>query len=130
MSWGYHVLCCSITIKNNGDKNIVDKSVELLSLLGEATGPPDAILIKDNVACFPNKWEMDLAPEIPDIENLTAAARKDMGLHGDSGKPLIARYIATELTSQDPPIVPTAIRSIIEKAVAVKWERCCLCKLE
>jgi len=116
--------------KNNGDKNIVDKSVELLSLLDEATDPPDAILIHDNVACFPNKWEMDLAPEIPDVEKLTAAARKDMGLHGDSGKPLIARYIANKLTSQDPPIVPASIKSILDKAVVVKWEKCCLCELQ
>lgn len=116
--------------KNNGDKKIVDKSVELLRLLGEATDPPDAILIHDNVACFPNKWETDLASEIPDVEDLTAGAKKDMGLHGDSGKPLIARYIAKKLTSQDPPIVPVSIQSILEKAVAVKWEKCCLCELQ
>ena len=113
--------------KENADKNIVDKSVELLGLFGEATDPPGSILIRDNVACFPNKWETDLAPEIPDVENLTADARNDMGLHGDSGKPLIARYIAKKLTSQDPPVVPVSIQSILEKAVAVKWEKCCLC---
>ena len=115
--------------KDNDDKNIVDKSKELLELLGEVTDPPDAILIGANVACFPSKWETDLAGEIPGVEKLTADARKAMGLHGDSGKPLIARYIAKELTSQDPPIVPDSIRSILEKAVAVKWDRCCLCKL-
>jgi len=115
--------------KDNADKNIVDKSKELLGLLGEVTDPPEVILINDNVACFPNKWETDLAQEIPDVQNLTADARKDMGLHGDSGKPLIARYIAKKLTSQDPPVVPASIRSILEKAVAVKWEKCCLCEL-
>ena len=44
-----------------GDKNIVDKSKELLGLLGEDTDPPEVTLIRDNVACFPNKWETDLA---------------------------------------------------------------------
>jgi predicted ATP-dependent endonuclease of OLD family len=112
--------------KDSGKKNIVDKSKELLELLGEATDPPDAISIGDNVACFPNKWEIDLASEIPDVEKLTADARKAMGLHSDSGKPLIARYIAKKLTSQEPPIVPESIRSILEKAVVVKWEKCCL----
>ncbi len=116
--------------KDNGDNNIVKKSVELLELLGEITDPPDAILIRDNVACFPNKWETDLALEIPNIEELTANARKDMGLLGDSGKPLIARYIANKLTSQAPPVVPASIHSILEKAVAVKWEKSCLCELQ
>jgi predicted ATP-dependent endonuclease of OLD family len=115
--------------QDNDDINIVDKSKELLELLGEDTVPPDKISIGDNMACFPNKWEMDLAAEIPDVERLTADARKEMGLYSDSGKPLIARYIAKKLTSQEPPIVPDSIKSILEKAVVVKWEKCCLCKL-
>jgi putative ATP-dependent endonuclease of OLD family len=41
--------------KGNRDKNIVNKSVELLGLLGETTEPPDDIMIRDNVACFPHK---------------------------------------------------------------------------
>lgn len=115
--------------KGNDTKNIVDKSKELLELLGEDTDPPDKISIGVNVACFPNKWETDLAAEIPDVEKLTANARKAMGLHSDSGKPLIARYIAKKLTSQEPPIIPDSIRSILEKAVVVKWKKCCLCEL-
>jgi len=114
--------------KDNGDKKIVDKSVELLGLIGEDTDPPAAILIRDNVACFPNKWETDLAFEIPNVDGLTGDARKVMGLHGDSGKPLIARYIARKLTTQDLPVIPASIRSILQKAVAVKWKKSCLCK--
>ena len=96
--------------KNNKDQNIVDKSKELLTLLGEATDPPDSIFIGNNVACFPNKWETDLAPEIQGVEKLTTDARRALGLHGSSGKPLIARYIAKKLTSNEPPIVPDSIR--------------------
>ncbi len=116
--------------KGNGDKQIVDKSVELLDLAGENTEPPNDILIRDNVACFPNKWETDLSPEIPNVDQLTADARKEMGLHGNSGKPLIARYIAKKMTSQNPPVIPPSIKAIIEKAIAVKWDRCCLCELK
>ena len=112
--------------KDNEDKKAIDTSKELLALLGEPTDPTDEISIGDYVAFFPNKWETDLANEIPDIEQLTDDARKAMGLHGDSGKPLIARYIAKTLTSQEPPLVPPSILSILEKAVAVKWEKCCL----
>ncbi len=115
--------------KDNKDANILEKSKELLEILGEATDPPDKTLITDKVSCFPSKWETDLSPEIPDADKLTAEARKSMGLHGDSGKPLIARYIATKLTSQDPPFIPESIQKIIERAVSVKWEKCCLCEL-
>ncbi len=115
--------------KDNKDANILEKSEELLEILGEATDPPDKTLITDKVSCFPSKWETDLSPEIPDADKLTAEARKSMGLHGDSGKPLIARYIATKLTSQDSPFIPESIQKIIEKAVSVKWEKCCLCEL-
>lgn len=116
--------------KDNRDREIVKKSMELLELVGESSDPPEKILIRDKVSCFPNKWETDLAPEIPNVEDLTASAKKDMGLSGDSGKPLIARYIAKKLTAQEPPVVPVSIQSILEKAVAVKWETCCLCKLQ
>ena len=115
--------------KDNDDKNIVEKSKELLELLGENTDPPSAVLIHDNVACFPHKWETDIATEIQDVDKLTANARKTMGLHGDSGKPLIARYIARELTSREKPVIPPSIQSILQKAVSVKWSKCCLCKL-
>lgn len=115
--------------RDNKDKNMVKKSEELLGMLGAPTGPPNVIMIRHNVACFPNKWELDLSPEIPDVEKLTRDARRNMGLHGDSGKPLIARYIAKKLTSHAPPIIPPSIRSILEKAVTVNWEKSCLCKL-
>ncbi|HGY12386.1 MAG TPA: hypothetical protein ENK36_08500, partial [Desulfobacterales bacterium] len=99
--------------KNSSDNNIVRKSRDLLELAGEDSNPPDEILLRNNVACFPNKWETDLAPEIPDFEQLTTDARRKMGLSGDSGKPLIARYIARKLTSQNPPFVPDSIKSIL-----------------
>ena len=116
--------------KSNKDKQIVDKSVELLGLVGEDTGPPDNILICNNVACFPDKWETDLSPQIPNVDQLTARARKEMGLHGDSGKPLVARYIAKKLTAQDPPVVPASVQNILEKAVDVTWEKSCLCEFQ
>jgi predicted ATP-dependent endonuclease of OLD family len=115
--------------KDNDDTKIVDKSKELLGMLGENTDPPNSILIHDNVACFPNKWEDTLAIEIPDFEKLSADARRRMGLYGDSGKPLIARYIARELTSREKPVIPASIQSILQKAISVKWSKCCMCKL-
>ena len=60
------------------------------------------------------------------VDDLTSNARKIMGLHGASGKPLIARYIARNLTMQDPPVIPASIQSILNKAVVVNWEKSCL----
>lgn len=112
--------------KSNPDKNIIKKSKELLSLIGENTDLNDAITIKDKYAYFPNTWETDLREETQNIETLTAEARELLGLQKDSGKPLVARYIAKKLTSEETPIVPESIKGIIEKAVSVKWEKSCL----
>ena len=110
----------------NSDKNITDKSKELLALAGESQDVPQSLLVADGVACFPKKWEVDLKGEIPDSDTLVAEARKELGLSDDTGKPLTARYVARKLTSRNPPVVPPSLKSIIEKAVAVAWEKSCL----
>jgi putative ATP-dependent endonuclease of OLD family len=110
----------------NSDKNITDKSKELLALAGEKQEPPTTLIVSESVACFPTKWEMDLKSEMPEADTLTAEARKELGLGDDSGKPLIARYIARKLTARKPPVVPPSLKSIIEKAVAVTWKKSCL----
>jgi len=110
----------------NSDKNIIDKSKELLALAGESQDVPQSLLVADTIACFPKKWETNLRSEIPDVETLTFEARKELGLSGDSGKPLIARYIARKIMSRNPVVVPPSVKSIIEKAVAVTWRRSCL----
>ena len=112
--------------KNSKDTNNLSKSRELLGIAGEATDAPSGILIKDRVSCFPEKWEIDLASEIKNIGQLTTDARDRLGLNSDSGKPLVARYVARQLTSNDPPFIPPSIKSIIEKAVKIKWEKSCL----
>ena len=111
---------------DNADKNITDKSKELLALAGESQDVPQALLVADGVACFPKKWEVDLKGEIPDSDTLVAEARRELGLGDATGKPLIARYVARKLTSRNPPVVPPSLKSIIEKAGAVAWKKSCL----
>lgn len=110
----------------NSKKNITDKSKELLALAGESQDAPQSLLVADGVACFPKKWEVDLKGEIPDSDTLVTEARRELGLSDDTGKPLIARYVARKLTSRNPPVVPPSLKSIIEKAVAVAWKKSCL----
>ena len=112
--------------KDSSDAETTRKSRELLEMVGESPDVPAQVLIKDQVACFPSKWEVDLAGEIPDYQNLAQEARTTLGYPGDSGKPLVARYIARSLTSQEPPFVPQSLQDIIGKAVEVEWEQTCL----
>lgn len=112
--------------KDNGDSNIVNKSKELLGIVGEGVDEPSAITIKDTCAFFPNTWERDVNPEITEAEQMTQKARKLLGLKSGSGKPLVARYIAKSLTEKEPPVVPDSIKNIISKASIVEWNKSCL----
>ena len=112
--------------KNSSDSEVRRKSRELLEMVGESPDVPAQVLITDKIACFPSNWEADLAGEIPGYEKLAQEARTTLGYSGDSGKPLVARYVARSVTSKEPPITPQSLRDIIEKAVEVDWERTCL----
>lgn len=111
---------------DNPDSRIVDKSRELLVLVGESQGEPKSSFVSDRVAFFLRKWETDLKSEIPGFEKLTAEARSCLGLSDDSGKPLVARYIARKLVESSPPVVPQSLKLIIEKAAGVTWRGSCL----
>ena len=115
--------------KDNKDKDSIKKSKELLNLLEEDISIPDEIRVEDKYACFPNKWETDLENEIENLEQLTQEAKKALGLQKDSGKPLIARYVANKLTIQNPPVIPETIEKIIKKASKICWEKSCLSHL-
>lgn len=102
------------------------KSRELLQLVGLSPDPPADVIVTDRLACFPTKWETVLAIEIPEMVQLTTEARSHLGLTSDSGKPLIARFIAAKLVSQEPPIIPPSILRILEAALATEWRGSCL----
>ena len=110
----------------NSDSNILDSSRALMALTGNDGNVPTATFVSDRVACFLHKWEADLRTEIPNADTLTAAARKELGLSNESGKPLIARYIARTITTQTPAVVPPTVAQIVKKAVQAKWQSSCL----
>lgn len=112
--------------KGNSNEKIIDKSRELLALAGKHQDAPETLFVEDTIACFPTKWEKYLMSEIPNIDTLTTDARKELGLSADSGKPLIARYVACKITSEDPPVIPPSLKAIIKKAVMVSWKGSCL----
>jgi hypothetical protein len=101
------------------------KSEELLSLAGEAAIPSAAFLVGRQVACFPQKWEMQLEAEVPEYRALEAEAKTHLGLK-DEGKPLVSRHIAKSLGSRTPPVIPQSLKRIIEAAIVVEWRSSCL----
>lgn len=112
--------------QDNKDTNIVAKSRELLAFAGLEEVIPDPVLIDDSIACFSKTWETNLRCEVPDWDDLTREAKTNLGLSSDSGKPLIARYIAKRLTERENPFIPETVRAIIYKALAVTWKKSCL----
>lgn len=116
--------------KDNDNKNITDKSVELLSLVDENTEAPEDALINDRVTCFPTSLEKHIYEGVDNVEDLSKEARNFLGLKSDSGKPLVARYIARKLTEKDDPTVPEVISNILNRAVEVEWIESCLSTTE
>ena len=114
--------------KGNTDKNVRDASDELLALFNRADiKEPATAQVTDSFACFSVKWETDLKPEIPDYDKLALEAKKLFGLT-DTGKPLVARYIAVKQAALVPPVIPPTIKVIIDKALACKHPGTCLKK--
>lgn len=111
-----------------GDSRAVSR--KLLGLVGQDPAPSDEVRVMPMAACFPRKWEDTLATEIQGYVELAAAARRALGLSGDSGKPLVARFMARQAAQQVPPAVPPSIRAILEMAVGVTWQQSCLQKQE
>lgn len=116
--------------KDSTDEQTINKSRELLQLCGLSPDPPTQFSASERVACFPTKWELQMAAEIPDLDKLTAQARHGLGLSPDSGKPLVARYIASKLVTQQPPNIPPSIAQILENALKVEWIESCLERAE
>lgn len=110
---------------SSGKPEVTGKSRELLAMAGEDVAPPAATLIGSTAACFPEKWEVTLKAEVPDYEAIEASARDVLG--PDAGKPLIARYAARVLAAKVPAYVPPSLAAILQRAVAVEWEKSCLC---
>lgn len=114
--------------KDSNDNEILDKSRELLKLGGSPEDPPATPLVTDRLACFPSKWEEQFRSEVGDYDTLVGEARTALGIKSDTGKPLVARYVARQLTKRTPPVVPPTVSSLLGKAVDATWSASCLQK--
>jgi predicted ATP-dependent endonuclease of OLD family len=114
--------------KASTDKETLRLSRELLDLFEYDNDPPDEILYESSFTCFPNSFETDVYRDIDEIDDLKSEARQFLGLKSDSGKPLVARYIARKLVDREEPIVPEPIEKLLNNAVKIEWEDTCLHK--
>lgn len=114
--------------KSNKDPEIKKMTKELLDLFGWKGECPPPTLVENRFAVFEEKYETQMSNEISDYNAIVEAAKKELGLGSESGKPLIARYMARKLIEQgnketDPAkYVPKTIKSIIDKIRVLKWE--------
>lgn len=112
---------------NNGEVKKMTK--EILDFFEwKGTCPPQTC-IEERFAVFEEKYETQMDIETPDYNVIATAAKKELGLHDDSGKPLVARYMARNLIAKgksegDPAkYVPPTIRVIIDKVKNLKWQK-------
>lgn len=114
--------------KSSSSKNSIDNSIFLLDFFDHDPDPPDSIIITQTLTCFPESFESHVYQGIDNIDELSSEARKTLGLTSDTGKPLVARYVAKKLTSAENPIVPVPIKSLLEKSIEINWSASCLCE--
>ncbi|BEQ13053.1 ATP-dependent nuclease [Desulfoferula mesophila] len=119
-------IACYLLFDYDQGKDSEVMSKDLLALLGYTGKIQGPVCVEPTFAFFINKWETQINSEIPDVENLTAQARKTLALSADTGKPLVARYIAREITSWGAPLIPPTIVDILSAAVEVGWSSSCL----
>ncbi len=122
--------------KDNEDKEIRKKTMELLELLGYELESLEKLktMVKDNFAVLEENYENLLEREVENYKKLIEDCKKEIG---PSGKPLKHKYVATQLCSlihqgrkspQD--ILPSTILSIIEKIKELKYSGSVLYKSE
>jgi len=106
--------------KNNKDKAVRDKTLELLKLLGESIGKIEDVKTKvsDKYAILEYELEETLKDELVDYEKLVQQAVETLG---PTGKPLKHRFIATILKRRvdngksSEEVLPKTILKIVEK---------------
>ena len=120
--------------KNNEDKAVRDKTLELLELLGEPIGKIEDVKTKvsDRYAILEYKLEETLKDELVDYENLVQQVVKTLG---PTGKPLKHRFIANRLKRRvddgesSEEVLPKTIIKIVKKIKGLSYSGNILQKL-
>jgi len=115
--------CYVLFAYDKSTPDAVGASKELLKFLKHSDAAPATPHITDSFACFVETWEKDLQPEIPDFDKHHKAAGEYLG---KCGKPLHARYIATQLTKLSKPHIPATFKEMIDQAIGVTHRGTCL----
>jgi len=120
--------------KNNEDKNVKNKTLELLELLGDPIEKIKDVKTKvtDKYAILKYKLEETLKDELVDYETLVQEAEKTLG---PIGKPLRHRFIANRLKRRvddggsSEEVLPKTIINIVKKIEELSYSGSILRKL-
>ena len=120
--------------KNSDKKDVKDKTLELLELLGDPAETIEDVetTVSDKYAVLEYNLEETLKDELKDYENLTQQAEKTLG---PTGKPLKHRFIANRLkrrvdNGETPEeVLPTTIIKIVKKIEELSYSDSTLQKL-
>ncbi|MBA7493096.1 hypothetical protein ES702_03651 [subsurface metagenome] len=120
--------------KNNDKKEVRDKTLELLKLLGDPVEKIEDVKTKvsDKYAILEYKLEKTLEDELEDCENLIRKAGETLG---PTGKPLKHRFIAKRLKQRvnngEPPaeVLPKTIVKIVKRIEDLSYSGSILQKL-
>lgn len=121
---------CYIVFDGDKDKDDSEVRRQTRFLMRMMTGQdivPEQTTFSDKFTVFANKWEDEISACVSSYADLVRKAREELGLGEDSGKPLIARYIAMKLIAKgrgegDPAkYVPLFIVRICDKVKQLQW---------
>lgn len=113
---------------SEGDNQSRQANEQLLELLGATPNPRPPTAVQAKYSVFQEKFETIMKAEIPEYDALTDEARTNLGITSDSGKPLVARYMARKLIAKGrnegdlSKYVPNTLKAIVQKIKELRWE--------
>jgi putative ATP-dependent endonuclease of the OLD family len=113
--------------KGSKPKDIEDTKVVFARLGVTFPSPFEKDLIGDRLTCLFHTWETTWRVDVSDHVDRHSKALEALGFEaGKASKPLVARFLARQLTQETPPIIPPTVSDILTKARAVKHAGTCL----
>ncbi len=106
----------------------VDDAKRIFDRLGEAPASPIAAdFIGARLTCLFDSWEASWQADVPDHERKQIEANAALGFEREkSSKPLVARFLARQLTAGTPSVVPSTVAAVLAKAQAATFRGSCL----
>jgi hypothetical protein len=106
----------------------VDDAKRIFDRLADTPPSPIATdFIGARLTCLFDSWEASWRADVPDHEKRQTEANAALGFDAEkSSKPLVARFLARQLTAETPPVIPSTVAAVLAKAKAAAYQGSCL----